>query len=191
MIESHIDRIIRKMPTLETQRLILRKLMKCDAADMYEYSSDPQVSKYLTWYPHEDIAYTKKYIKYLMSQYRNGGYMDWVITLKCNDKMIGTCGFTSLDVDNSKAEIGYVLHGGYRNNGYALEAVRRVLEYSFGKLEFNRIEARVLEGNAASVKLLNACGFRYEGTGIKELYVKGGYVNVMHFAICRNEYNNR
>ena len=188
MIESHINRLIRQMPTLETDRLILRRLTKNDAEDMYEYSSDPEVPRYLTWTPHEDIYYTRKYIKYIISQYKTGEYSDWAITLRSNGKMIGTCGFTSVDLSNSRAEIGYVLHGGYRGRGYASEAVKAVLEYSFNILELNRIEARVMEGNTPSEKLLNTLGFRHEGTGMKELYVKGDFVNVKHFAVCRDEY---
>ena len=46
-----------------------------------------------------------------------------------------------------------------------------------------------MEGNTSSVKLLDSIGFRHEGTGIQELYVKGKYVNVMHFALCRGEYS--
>lgn len=187
MIGTHLNRLIRQMPTLGTERLILRRLTKHDAEDMYEYSSDPEVPRFLTWTPHEDILYTRRYIKYIISQYKTGEYTDWAITLKDSGKMIGTCGFTSVDIANSKAEIGYVLHGGYRGCGYASEAVSRILEHSFDTLELNRIEARVMEGNLPSVKLLTSLGFRHEGTGIKELYVKDKFVNVMHFALCREE----
>lgn len=176
------------MPALETERLELRKLSRYDAEDMYEYSSDPEVPRFLTWEPHESLRYTREYIRFVISRYRTGEYSDWAITLKDSGKMIGTCGFTSVDLLNRRVEIGYVLSGGYRRLGYASEAVVRVMEYAFVELELNRIEARVMEGNAPSVKLLASFGFRHEGTGIKELYVKGNYVNVMHFALCRDEY---
>lgn len=191
MTETHIEYIIKKMPILETERLVLRKITRTDASDMYEYSSVPEVSEYLTWSPHESLAYTKKYIKYIISQYKNGEYLDWAITLKNSGKMIGTCGFTSVDINNSSVEIGYVLNVNYHNNGYATEAVKELLEHTFTYLDFNRVVARVMEGNNASVKLLDKFGFRHEGTGVDELYVKGKFVNVMHFALCKNEYIKR
>ena len=189
MIDTHIEYIIKQMPTLETDRLRLRKLTKHDATDMFEYASLQEVTRFLTWSPHESPAYTKKYVRYLVSQYRSGEFLDWAIALKENDRMIGTCGFTSIDIENSTAEIGYVLNPAYHKNGFASEAVRCVMEYVFGHLEFNRAVARVIEGNEDSVKLLQRLGFRQEGTGIEELFVKGRFVNVMHFAISKKEFD--
>ena len=64
-------------------------------------------------------------------------YLDWGIVLKSTGKLIGTCGFTSVDLEHSKGEIGYVLNKAYRNLGYGTEAVNRVLEYAFEDLELN------------------------------------------------------
>ena len=94
------------MKELETDRLILRKISKKDAPDMYEYAKDPEVSRYLTWSAHESLSYTTRYIKFLKSKYRSGEYFDWGIELKSNGKFIGTCGFSVFDSENRKAEIG-------------------------------------------------------------------------------------
>lgn len=188
MIDNQIDRLIFRMPTLETERLILRKLTKKDAGDVYEYSSNPNVPRYLTWSVHESYGYTKKYLKFLVSKYKTGEYLDWGIVLKSSGKLIGTCGFTSIETAHARGEIGYVLNEAYWNKGYVTEAVERVLEYAFRDLELNRIEARVMEGNAASISLLNKCGMAFEGTFKEELFVKGEFRNVMHFAICRKDY---
>ncbi|MBR6633674.1 MAG: GNAT family N-acetyltransferase [Clostridia bacterium] len=188
MIDTQIDRLILRMPTLETERLVLRRLTKKDARDVYEYSSDPNVPKYLTWSVHESYAYTKKYLRFLVSKYKSGEYLDWGIVLKSSGKLIGTCGFTSIDTSHAKGEIGYVLNPSYWNCGYATEAVERVLEYAFNELELNRVEARVMEGNTASVSILNKCNMTHEGTFTQELFVKGEFKNVMHFAICRKDY---
>ncbi len=188
MIDTHIERLVRRMPTLETQHLVLRKLIPQDAQDMYEYCSDSDTPKYLTWEPHESLKYTKEYIRYVIKKYKTGEYLDWGITLKANGKLIGTCGFTLIETEHSKGEIGYVLNASYRNQGYATEAVKRLLEYSFFELELNRIEARVMEHNDSSVALLKKCGFEYEGTFRQEIYVKGEFKNIMHFALCKDQY---
>ena len=185
---TKIKKKISKMQVLETERLILRKFLPRDADDMYEYSSNPETTKFLTWLPHESLVYTKEYLRFIIKKYKTGEFLDWGITLKSNGKFIGTCGFTSVDFENSRAEIGYVLNPSYQKNGYAVEAVKRVLDYSFYDLEFNRVEAKVMEGNEPSISLLKKIGMRHEGTFKKELYIKGEFKNIMHFAICREEY---
>ncbi len=188
MINTHIEHLVRQMPTLETHRLILRKLKVQDAQDMYEYCSDTDTPKFLTWEPHESLKYTKEYIRFVIKKYRTGEYLDWGIILKSSGKLIGTCGFTSIEPENAKGEIGYVLNGAYRNNGYGSEAVNRLLEYSFYELELNRIEARVIENNHPSVALLKKCGFEYEGTFRQEMYLKGEFKNILHYALCKDRY---
>ena len=174
------------MRSLETPRLILRRITKKDASDMFEYSRNPEVSKYLTWSAHEDRAYTASYIKFLIKKYRSGEYFDWGIEIKDSGKFIGTCGFSVFDATNKKAELGYVLNPLFQGFGYAEEAVKAVIDYSFGTLELHRLEARVMEGNLSSEKLLKKCGFNFEGTGIHELFVKEEYKTIHHYALVNN-----
>lgn len=181
-------RLIKLMPNLETPRMVLRKLVPRDASDMYEYSSNSNVTRFLTWTEHESLRYTKQYIRYIISRYRTGDFLDWGIVLKSNDKMIGTCGLTSIDTENSRAEIGYVLNPDYWNNGYASEAVRAVIEYLFNVIGVNKVEARIMTGNLPSASVLKKCGLRFEGCLKQELFVKGRYVDVEHFGICKDEY---
>ena len=50
--------------TIETKRLILRKFTLNDAEVMYQnWASEPEVTKYLTWQPHESVEVTKDVIK--------------------------------------------------------------------------------------------------------------------------------
>ena len=190
MLEKEVKRIIKRMPVLETERLLLRKLNIRDTSDVFEYSSNPIVPRFLTWSPHEDEEYTRDYLRFLVKKYRSGEYLDWALALKDGGKVIGTCGFTSVDINNSKVEIGYVLSEKYWRNGYGAEAVRRVVSYVFDTLEMNRIEARVLIGNTPSENLLLKLGFTKEGMGKSELFVKGTFCDVSHFALCRVDYLN-
>ncbi|MBQ7897073.1 MAG: GNAT family N-acetyltransferase [Clostridia bacterium] len=187
MNEKYLDYIIKHIPELETPRLILRKIKKSDAADMFEYASKEDVTKYLLWNAHESLKYTKKYLKFLVSKYKTGEYLDWGIVLKSNNKLIGTCGFASLDLANAKCEIGYVLNPDYHKNGYAYEAVGKILEYAFDTLGLNRIEARVIKGNEPSISLLKRCGMTEEGEGREEIYVKGEYKSLIHFSLLKGE----
>jgi len=175
------------MNEFETERLILRRITKNDASDMYEYAKRGDVTRFLTWHPHEDIHYTRGYIKFLQKKYRSGEYHDWGIELKENGKFIGTCGYSVFDPDNHKAEIGYVLNPDYHNLGFATEVVKAVIEYSFLSLGLHRLEARTVEENTASQRVLEKCGFLLEGTFTHDIFLKGEYKNIKHYALINKK----
>ena len=94
MKREFIYRIFSKIPQLETDRLILRKMLVSDASDMYEYARRPDVTKYLTWNPHPSQTYTRNYLEYVATKYATGSFYDWAVIEKKSGRMIGTCGFT-------------------------------------------------------------------------------------------------
>lgn len=186
MDRSGILKYFKDPPTLKTDRLILRKLEKNDASDMYEYASDPKVTKYLLWEPHINLKYTSKYLSYIQSRYRAGEFYDWAVTLK-NEKMIGTCGFTSFNFNNNSAEVGYVLNPAFWHRGIAREALCEVLRFGFLVLELNRIEAKYMYENTDSLNVMKSVGMSFEGISRNAVYKKGRYVSVGTCAILSED----
>ena len=185
---TSFQRYFMHIPTLETQRLIMRKITPKDTDDMYEYSKDPNVTRYLLWYPHADREYTKAYVKLLQRQYKRGEFFDWGLELKETGKMIGTCGITSVDYQNNSCEIGYVISEKFWNMGYATEAVKRVLRVCFDTFGFRRVEALHMEGNDASGAVMKKCGMKKEGTLRDAIFVKDEYRTVCVWSILLSEY---
>ncbi|MBR6594838.1 MAG: GNAT family N-acetyltransferase [Clostridia bacterium] len=188
MDDRKYRKVFRDLPVLQTDRLYLRKISPEDLFDMYEYASEDEVSRYLLWSPHLNIAETRGHIEFLQKQYRKGQATDWGVALKASNKLIGTCGFANVDLHNNKAEIGYVLSHRHRGKGYMREAVRRVLALGFGELGLNRIEARILEGNTRSERLAESVGMRLEGTLKQALLIKGKYKTFSYYAITAEDY---
>ena len=158
MQKDTILKIFKRIPALETERLVLRKIKVSDYSDMYEYSCNERVTKYLLWRAHPDAKYTRDYLSYVQSQYRAGEFYDWALIHKDTNKMIGTCGFAKLDIDNNSAEIGYVINPDFWGKGYATEAVKRVIDFGFSELNLHRIEARYIVGNDISRRVMEKCG---------------------------------
>ena len=183
--------VFSNIPTLETERLVLRKLAVSDCFDMYEYSRKPEVSKFLTWYPHPDVEYTKAYLNNLKSHYALGMFYDWAVLLKDEGKMIGTCGFTNIYPQHDSAEIGYVINPAYRGKGIACEAASKVLEFGFCELGLNRIEAKYIVGNSASKKVMEKLGMKDEGVSRSSMLVKSRYVDIGVYSILREEFENQ
>ena len=189
MKREFIYRIFSKIPQLETDRLILRKMLVSDASDMYEYARRPDVTKYLTWNPHPSQTYTRNYLEYVATKYATGGFYDWAVIEKKSGRMIGTCGFTRFDFQSNGAEIGYVINPDYRGNGYAPEAARAVMSFAFNVLKVVRLEANYMEGNLASRRVMDKIGMSYEGMRRSSMLVRNQYKNICICSILADEYN--
>lgn len=187
MKRERIARIFENQPTLETERLILRRILPTDAEDMFEYASDRAVPQYLLWNPHPDLAYTREYLLYLESRYAVGDFFDWAIVKKDSGKMIGTCGFTRFRYEDDCGEIGYVLNRTEWGQGYAAEAVRAVLRFGFDTVGLSRIEAKFMEGNAQSLRVTEKVGMTFEGYLRSAMRVKGNLTTIGIASILRDE----
>ena len=188
LTRDEVMSVFRDPPELETSRLVLRRMLRRDANDMYEYSCNPEVTRYLLWNPHPDKLYTARYLSYIQSRYRSGDFYDWAVIWKESDKMIGTCGFTRFNHDANSAEVGYVLNPAFWGIGAAPEAVKRVMHFGFSELELHRIEAKYMVGNDRSMRVMEKLGMQSEGVARDSMYVKGKYVSVGTYAILRDEY---
>ena len=188
MKKETVFKIFSNMPTLYTERLSLRVMHPIDAEDMYDYAKRPEVTKYLLWREHESISFTRDYLIYVGRRYALGDFYDWAIIERESRKMIGTCGFTKIDVPNNCAEIGYVLNPDFHRRGFGSEAVKRVMKFGFEELGLNRIEARFMQGNEASLALMKSVGMTFEGYMRDFIFVKGSYRTVGVSSILRSEY---
>ncbi len=183
-----IKKVFCNIPTLETDRLILRKILPRDLDDMYEYSRDPETSKYLLWEPHSSKSFTVAHIRYLQAQYQKAAFFDWAVIEKESGKMIGTCGFTEIYEKELRAEIGYVLSPLFHKKGFGSEAVRKVLHYGFFTLGLEKVSARFMGDNLASKKLLEGFGFFDDTKGKETIYKRGKKQIIYTYSLLKNDF---
>ena len=188
MKKESVFKIFSNMPTLYTERLSLRAMHPIDAEDMFDYARRPEVTKYLLWREHKDVEYTRDYLNYISGRYALGSFFDWALIDRESRRMIGTCGFTRIDTANNSAEIGYVLNPDFHRRGLGSEAVRRILKFGFEELGLQRIEARFMQGNEASLALMKSVGMTFEGYMRDLMLVKGEYRTIGVSSILRSEY---
>ena len=89
------------------------------------------------------------------------------------DQLIGTCGLLNIDSTHCRAELGYGVSVGQWGRGIAREAARAILDWGFDELELRRVAASVDPDNTASICVLEALGFRHEGTLREHLRSRG------------------
>ncbi|MFJ7928520.1 GNAT family N-acetyltransferase [Peribacillus sp. NPDC096448] len=157
-------------PILETKRLVLREMAEGDAADILKCFSNPDVLRYYGQTPLTNTDQVKKLIKKFSKNFEVRHGIKWGIELKGKDGIIGTIGFQEWSQEHKRAELSYALFPKYWGNGYATEAVSKVISYGFKELELTRIGAIVFIENKASNKLLTNLGFKKEGILRNYLY---------------------
>ena len=148
--------------TLETERLILRRVTALDVPAVFtNWASDPLSSRYLDWDKHESIETTSAYIATTIAEYNKGGY-HWVVELKESKELIGNLIAFNLDKFGGSVEIGYCYGSKFWGNGYATEALRRVIEFFLLDCEVHTVEARHISGNPASGRVMQKAGMKLD-----------------------------
>ncbi len=174
------------MDTLETERLILRKFYISDVDDVYKYAISPNVGPDAGWEPHKDKEETMAVILEFISSKEV-----WAIVKKESNKVIGSIGLhkdVKREMENAKM-IGYVLAEDYWGKGYATEAARRVIQYAFEELGLDLISVYHFPHNKRSKRVIEKCGFKYEGTlrNATVLY-NGNVYDELCYSLTREEY---
>lgn len=151
--------------TINTDRLLLRRFEFADAYNMFKnWANDSEVTKFLTWKPHDNVEVTKEIIEQWVNEYENVNIYDWAIELKEIGEIIGGISIVKLDEKNYSCEIGYCMSRKYWGNGIMSESLKAVIDYLFSEVGFNRIVAKHDTNNIASGKVMVKSGMKYEGT---------------------------
>ena len=152
------NRIFTRFPILKTDRLILRQLVNTDDNEIFALRSDENVNRYLGRQPSKSIEDAKSFIQTINENVKNNNSIYWAISL--GDKLIGTICLFEFSDDIAKAEIGYELLPSYQGKGFMQEAVSQVLEFGFGHIRLNSIEAYTHSENQNSTNLLEKFNFK-------------------------------
>ncbi len=183
-----IEDIYGNLPTLETERLILRKMTMDDTEDMFEYASDPEISIHSTWESHISIEATRDFLERIMKAYEENQVAGWGVVLKENNKLIGTSGYVNWSTNHNRAEIGYAISRSLWNKGLMTEAVNEVIRFGFNKMELNRIEARCKLENIGSERVMQKVGMTMEGILREQVFMKGSYHDLKLYSLLRKDY---
>ncbi len=171
-------------PAIRTERLVLRPFRMTDAADVFAYASDDEVSRYMTWETHRSIEDSLGYLRFTLDAYRSGNHYDYAIELAETGHVIGAGGaFRGIERDGRFAEIGYVLHRDYWGRGLMPEAMGAFVRFLFEAKDVHRVEAYHFEPNRKSGRVMQKIGMSYEGTCKDKYFVKGAYRTVCLYAV--------
>lgn len=172
-----------KHSVLEGERILLRPVGLADAADMFEYASDEETTRFV-FERHLDLATTEEAIANYFMAAPAGKY---AIVVKDTKKMIGTIDIRPNPADRI-AEIGYTLNKVYRGKGYMTEAGKLITALAFGVLGMEKVFAMHDILNPASGEVMKRLGMQQEGVLRKHKVLKGRNCDMVYYGILKEEH---
>lgn len=154
---------IRHFHPLESTRLILRPLRESDAESMFAYTSLPESFRFLKRETHHSVQEDIEFIRHAEEGYRSHREFLYGIEEKTSGVLIGTCRLFGLNMRDGVGEVSYLLHPLYQRRGYTSEAISRIIAYAFNELGLQRIQARCVQDNIGSERVMQKCGMKLEG----------------------------
>jgi RimJ/RimL family protein N-acetyltransferase len=160
--------------SLETPRLILRTFRDSDLESFLAYRNDPEVYRYQGWKTPYLRADGLEFITHVQTVIPGapGEWLQLAIVSKDNGEMLGDIAFHLTRANPRQAYLGYTLARSAWGQGYASEAVRKMLDYLFRVLDLHRILADCDVDNAASIRLLERLGFRREAHHLESFWLE-------------------
>lgn len=193
--------------TIETPRLMLRRLLPEDAPAMYRnWASDPAVTRYLRWEPHKSPAETYALLTAWSVLYQNPDYYQWAIVERADGEVIGTISLADgrpgepeavraweergADLSQGIWEPGYCIGRPWWNRGYTTEALQAVVDYWFGKADGSWLACCHAMENPASGAVMQKAGFVYHHDAVYHKF-DGTPVDCRVYRLTRAEWSAR
>jgi len=161
--------------------------------EMYEYSKDPNMYKYLSSSPPKSIEDTKNTLAHFIDQVGNDVYgrkrMMWFVRRFVDRRVIGTVSILNIDYKSSMTDWSFALGSAYWGSGYSFEMLELVKKYVFDDLGINRIYGCTRIENISVINLLLSLGAENEGIA-REVYSDGNgmYFDGWMYSILAKDY---
>ncbi len=151
---------------ISTERLTLRKPRMDDAAAVFaSWAKYPEVTRFLTWRPHQDITQTESLMKKSIDGWDGDTNFRYLLEIKESGQLAG---MIELRMEPSEMSFGYTGARDQWGKGYMTEAARAAIEWAFQQPNIQRVYATTDVENVPSQRVLEKAGMQREGLLLKE-----------------------
>src|SRR3954462_4093041 len=155
------------MKILETERLLLRRLLPEDLDQLFALYSDAETRRY---FPEGTLTYaeTKEELEWFLNGHPDHPELGlWATIHKPTNQFIGRCGLLPWTIDGrAEVEVAYLIDKAYWRQGLGSEAARAIAQYGFEQLHLARLICLIDRENQASIKVARKIGMTFEKEGV-------------------------
>ena len=154
---------IKNAALITTERLFLRPFRKEDAELVSFNSKQPKVADQMSDMILETKEEAKAWILQTQSWFNITDYICQILAIERIDdkKLLGLIGVAAKENLGGEVEILFNITDIEQNKGYATEAARALIQWTFSHCELNYLVAIVKTNNLASQKVIDKLGFTY------------------------------
>ena len=167
-------------------RILIRNITLKDVDDYYEYAKNPNIGPNAGWKPVPSRRVAEKIVAGFIARRDT-----FAIEERAFEKVIGTISIypDTLRKNKDAVSIGFSISEDFQNRGYATEALKLIIRYVFKYMKMDVIEIGHHVGNFKSKRVIEKCGFSYDGRlcKYKTLY-DGRCIDADFYSLCKEDY---
>jgi ribosomal-protein-alanine N-acetyltransferase len=154
---------------LETERLVLRRLLPDDLPALHALYRDPVVRRYFP-----DGTRTLEETREELTWFRNGHPRRpelglWATVERDTGAFLGRCGLLPWTIDGvAEVELAYLIEPARWGEGFATEAARAIVRHAHEVLRIERLICLIDPENLASVRVAQKVGMRFDRHHVDE-----------------------
>ena len=188
LVEDAPAAVSRPLPTLRTDRLVLRQFTLADAPTVQRLAGDREIADTTLSMPHPYVLEDAiDWISGHQQTFDGGKGLTLAITLADGGELIGEIRLVNVSERFKRAELGYWIGKEYWNRDYCTEAAREMVRFGFEQQGLNRIVAQHLSRNLASGRVMQKIGMRHEGTLRQHVLKWDKFEDVEFYGILRSD----
>jgi RimJ/RimL family protein N-acetyltransferase len=176
---------------IDTPRLHLRPQRETDAETLFRYTSDPELTPFVTWATHREIEETRAWLRSGTEGFAAGKNMIWTI-----EHAGDPCGAISLlgitwalrAVRWDRAELGYWIGRPLWGKGLMTEAAVAVTHWAFETLGLHRVTVGCIDENVGSRRVIEKVGFRFLCKQDEDVWKDGRWLNHLRYELTAAEW---
>lgn len=183
-----LEPLFTPFPQLETDRLLLRRITKADAAALLFLRSSEKIMQFIDKERTKTLQEVEELVDRIDNDLNNNDGINWGISLKEKPEiLVGSIGFWRIIKQHYRAEIGYMIHPDLWGKGFMKEAALTVIDFGFNNIKLHSIEAHINPGNAASAALLETTGFIREAYFKEDFFFQGKFLDTAIYSLLNKK----
>ncbi|WP_394759569.1 GNAT family N-acetyltransferase [Flavobacterium sp.] len=143
----------KEFSTIETQRLILNEISMNDVDFLFEIRNNHENNKFIGR-KKSSLNEVKQFIVDRISDFKGKKGITWMIYNKETNQNIGSICYWNFNFETNTAEMGYELTPEFQGKGFMQEALSKIIDFGFNKLNLQFIEAFTDKNNKPSINAL-------------------------------------
>ena len=175
---------------LVTSRLLIRRFVTDDLADLVRYRADPDVARYQDWADDWSLVDAEKFLE-TSDEPEFGTQGEWTqlaVVDRLSGRLCGDIGVHFIEAQPSTVEVGVTMSPEYQGLGLATEAIRSFVSWLFSEFHLHRVFAHVDARNLPAHAVLSGLGFREEAVLREADWFKGEWTTLCIYAALTKEW---